>query len=222
MNPEKLLDFHSHSTGSFRIYNYIVTTTPDVHIPDKGLFSAGIHPWYIHENYQQQLDALQLIATNPSLVLIGECGLDRLKGPTLSLQTEIFIQQALLAEQVQKPVILHCVKTFPEIMHLHKTLQPTVPWVIHGFNAKPAIGQELVKQGFFFSFGKALLNPLSNARKMLPAVPISRLFLETDDSPALLTSIYETAAELVNLSVPVLLEQILLNFANFQSKNYHL
>jgi len=52
-------------------------------------FSCGIHPWY-SEDSDTQMAYLNEIASHPSIVAIGETGLDRLKGPSFDVQIPVF------------------------------------------------------------------------------------------------------------------------------------
>lgn len=163
---------------------------------------------------------LETIAIAPEILFIGECGLDRLKGAELLFQTEVFERQIELAERLHKPVIVHCVKAYSELLHLRKMLRPTMPWVIHGFNAKPQIAEQALTRGCFLSLGKALLMPESNANKVLKTISLERLFLETDDSMIPIERIYEAAANTLNVNPSFLSDQILINFEKILAKPY--
>ena len=173
-------------------------------------YSAGIHPWYIGEK-EVQLQLLSELAKDPKCLAIGECGLDRLCSTPLELQMEVFKDQIELAEKLQKPLIIHCVKAFDELLKIKKLFKTDIPWVIHGFNQKTEIAKQLLAQGFYFSLGKALLNPESNASKWLLEIPIERLLLETDDTEISIEKIYKVATSTLNLSVSELVSNLQLN-----------
>lgn len=179
--------------------------------------SAGIHPWSINEQaYKIQLKKLTDIAQNPAIKFIGECGLDRLKGAPLPLQEEIFIKQIRIAEDMKKPVIIHCVRCYNELLSIKKIVRPRVPMIIHGFNSKIEIARQLLDKGFFLSLGGALLNEESNAVKILQEMPLERLFLETDDKDISIIDIYQEAAAIRGLSFEEL-EKVI--FDNYLSLN---
>ncbi|HEY1056222.1 MAG TPA: TatD family hydrolase, partial [Emticicia sp.] len=168
-----------------------------------------IHPWYINENSAKlQLKKLAGIASDPAIKFIGECGLDRLKGAPLPLQEEIFIKQIRIAEEVKKPVIIHCVKCYNELISIKKIVRPRIPFIVHGFNTKIEIARQLLDKGFYLSLGGALLHEESNALKVLQEIPLEKLFLETDDKDISIVDIYQKAAEVKNLSL-VVMEKIL-------------
>jgi TatD DNase family protein len=211
-------DFHTHFEKPNAVLNLIVLDDTNLKSAYSSLLSAGIHPWYLSANPKKQLEVLQTIAVAPEILFIGECGLDRLKGAELSLQIEVFEKQIKLADRLHKPVIVHCVKAYSELLHLRKVLRPTMPWVIHGFNAKPQIADQVLSSGCFLSLGRALLTPESNANKVLKTMPIERLFIETDDSTTPIEQIYEVAANTLNITPSFLSDQIRVNFEKITAK----
>lgn len=175
--------------------------------------SAGIHPWYINEKmYNLQLKKLASLAKDPNIKFIGECGLDRLKGAPLPLQEEIFIKQIRIAEDVKKPVIIHCVKCYNELLSIKKIVRPRIPMIVHGFNTKIEIARQLIDKGFYLSLGGALLHEDSNALKVLQEIPLEKLFLETDDKDISMIAIYDKAAEVRRLSMKELEKVIFDNY----------
>jgi len=179
----------------------------------KGKFSVGLHPWYIKkESIDKDFEELTQLAKHPNVLAIGECGLDRLIDLDMNIQEEVFIRQIHLAETLQKPVIIHCVKAFSELIALKKRLKPQVPLIVHGFNNNPQICAQLVQHQFYISLGSALLNSQSNASKNISSIPIEQLFLETDDKICFISTIFAHASTYLTQPVEVLQEQILQNF----------
>ncbi len=176
-------------------------------------FSLGLHPWFLTEqNVGSDLGKIRPIITCDNLVFIGECGLDRLKGPNLGLQTPTFEQQIYLAQSVSKPVLIHCVKAFYEIIAIKKQLNPPIPFIIHGFNQNQTILTELLKNDFYISIGVKILNDSSNAAQALKKIPLDRLFLETDDIDFDIRTVYEKASQLRGVNVLDLKKQVAENF----------
>ena len=105
--------------------------------PEEKKLSCGIHPWHIQDANAQLEELKSRLDTFNNIVAIGEAGLDKLHSPvSLLQQQEIFHQQALLAEEYEKPLIIHCVKAWEEIIREKKSLRPSVPWIIHGFRGR--------------------------------------------------------------------------------------
>ena len=217
------LNFHTHqrkkSAEEVIIFNQIIPqyeealeTFPDDTIPNSCL-SAGIHPWYINENNQKhQLEKLRQLAKSQEIKLIGECGLDRLKGASLPLQEEIFIKQIRIAEEVKKPLIIHCVKCFNELISIKKIVRPKIPMIVHGFNNSPMIAQILLEKGFYISLGSAILQENSNAAQILSQIPLEKLFFETDDKDISISEIYEKASFILKTPLNKLEDIIFANY----------
>lgn len=196
-------DFHTHQLPTAGIYNWMIDENINAFSANK--ISVGLHPWKIDiENWQSQLETIESLAQNPNVVAIGECGLDRSINVPMLLQKQIFDEQVQLAHRLQKPVIIHCVRAYDELLHWKKSSKSKVPLVVHGFNNRIEIAQQLVKNGFYFSFGAALLTQNSNASKIISQIPAERIFLETDAQIIDIESIYDSAAINLNLSIPEL------------------
>lgn len=175
--------------------------------------SAGLHPWFLtKENFDADFEKLSQLIHNQDIIALGECGLDRLKGEDLAFQTLAFEAQIRLAESVKKPVIIHCVKAYNEIVSLKRKLKPTVPLIIHGFNQNETILKDLVKNGFYISMGAAILKADSHATTYISKIPLTRLFLETDDKDVSIKVIYEKAGGILDIEVSELKRLIHQNF----------
>ena len=87
-----------------------------------------------------------------------------------------------------------------------------VPMIVHGFNNNEQIAKELIKNGFYLSFGKALLQENSNATKAIQLSSIDSIFLETDDADISIKAIFEVASKLLNIEEPLLVQHIYSNF----------
>jgi TatD DNase family protein len=197
----QLFDFHHHhSSGNFGIYNLLF----EEKIPES-FFSAGIHPNEIGENLETKMAWLKEVSLHENCVAIGECGLDGLIGIEDALQEEVFCKQLDWANHLQKPVIIHCVKRFSRLLLLCKNAE--VPLIIHGFNKKKSVGQDLVNKDFYLSFGKAILENV-NLQHFLEEVPLHQIFLETDDADFDLDQLYEKVAFIKNISKKTLVEQM--------------
>ncbi len=217
-----LLNLHTHHSEKQAdeqiIFNLIIPESfEELEVFDENLsnnwLSVGIHPWYISEKNQKlQLEKLRQLTDNQAVKVIGECGLDRLKGSPLSLQEEIFIKQIRIAEDVNKPIIVHCVRCFNELISIKKIIRPKVPMIVHGFNNNPQIAKTLLEKGFYLSLGAAILQENSNATQILKQMPIEKLFLETDDSNISIQEIYQKASFLLNTSQNTLEDAIFANY----------
>lgn len=211
------IDIHCHRVNTSHLQILSVDThQPIPETPDccGAYFSIGIHPWFIHcQDIDFALQKLNSYRHHPKLLAIGECGLDKSITTGQSRQTDVFLLQIALAEAWRKPLIIHCVRAFNELLQLKRSRKSPLPWLIHGFNNHPELAKQLVKQDCYLSLGKALLREGSNACKTLQNMPLDRLFLETDDASDLpISAIYEAAAKITGLTLEALRQQIFSNF----------
>lgn len=168
----------------------------DTDISTDDFFSIGIHPWFIKE-VDQQLAALKTYLNHPKLLAIGECGLDKLKGPDLKLQTEVFRAQVQISQEIKKPLIIHTVKTQHLILALHKQLKPSQAWIIHGFNGKAELAQQLTSAHIHISMGTNLLQNKERLAQIITFVSPNMLLFETDeDKPETIKSLYESTEKI--------------------------
>lgn len=171
--------------------------------------SCGIHPWYIY-NVREQMEELRRRLSAPETVAIGEAGLDKLAESPMDIQKEVFLAQAFLAEETRKPLIIHCVRAWQELIACRREVRPDMPWIIHGFRGNGELAAQLIHLGFYLSFGDRF-NP-SAVRAAWP----DSLFLETDDKPVDIRLVYQGVAESLRVPERDVLAQIARNFSLFK------
>mgnify|MGYP003777484683 CR=1 FL=1 len=212
-----LINIHTHQApedaGELFIQN-IFPTDEWVNLKPGGFYSVGIHPWFITNNHEHkdQLNLLEQKASLPEVAAIGECGLDKLANTESQLQLEVFVQQCEIAESVNKPLVIHCVKSYNEISHLKRRMKPRVPWILHGYTGNEMITKQLIPLDFYFSLGKVLLSDNMQIVQTVGKLPLDHLFFETDEWKKPVSEVYRKFAELNNLEVDKLSEQIMWNF----------
>jgi TatD DNase family protein len=159
-------------------------------------------------------------APDPFVIAIGEAGFDRLKGPSTELQKEVFEMQAEISERYRKPLIIHCVRAWDEILSAKKSLRPRMPWLIHGFRGKIRLAEQLISKGFYLSiwFEYALREESSALIKALPA---DKIFLETDGADVDIRDIYSKVANDRKISVEELKDVTMSNFNEFFAIDRH-
>ena len=188
------IDTHTHhaNTGNpFAVRNLTIDEAKDFILTEKnGFCSVGIHPWEAHLHNTQIFAEIQNLLSDPRIKAIGECGMDRNSKATLKEQLFFFERQIQLSEEFEKPLIIHCVAAFNEIINLRKKIKPAQNWIIHGFRGKPQLAKQLLESGFALSFGQHF-NPESVA-----ITPHEKLCIETDNSEIPIHDIYKKIAEI--------------------------
>lgn len=187
-----ILDIHSHKFPPYP-QGVISLRSFDEPLVEGQLYSAGLHPWDTAiANPEEILESLDLLARNPSVVAIGECGVDAGKGAPMFRQLQMFRRQVELSEQLGKPLIIHCVKGADIIMGLKRDLNPKQPWIIHGFRGKPEAAAQLTGKGIYLSFGEKY-NPAT-----VMSMPGNMILAETDESILTIEEIIGSLSEAAN------------------------
>jgi TatD DNase family protein len=201
MNNRMLYNLHTHTYSRDDNVLEVVNRYPYEAVDDVPYFSTGIHPWYINiERADEHLSIIEERLQLANCLALGECGLDKRIEIPLNLQVEIFEKQLLLAKQYQKPVILHLVAAFQELIEIKDRLQPGVPMIIHGYSKNAQVAKQLTDNGFYLSFGKHLLsNPELSG--VFANVFADRFFLETDTIEEGLEQVYQKAALARNVNI---------------------
>ena len=214
----KLINIHTHESSRNSEVLEIVNQYPNSFDKNVPYFSIGIHPWYINaDSWQAELAIIEEKLQLENCLALGECGLDKRRETPIEFQIEVFEAQLLLAEKYKMPVIIHCVAAFQELIALKQKLKITVPLVIHGFSKSGELADQLLKHGFYISFGKYLVkNP--ELELVFQTIPNDRFFLETDTIEEGIEQVYDLAAKYKNIDV-VTLQQIVTKNFNTVFKN---
>jgi TatD DNase family protein len=215
------IDIHVHD-GTPAAGNFILETLMahenkvPVSVPGVA-YTYGIHPWFLNEdNYKQLLLSVEKALISPEIIAIGEAGFDRLRGPSPELQRKVFEEQIHISESIGKPVVIHCVRAWDELLAVHKKVKPKMPWLIHGFRGNSELADQLLAKGMFLSFWfDFVLRPES--ADLLRHLPVDRIFLETDGAEVDIRSIYNKVANDLSLSLDELKSIILNNFNKWRT-----
>ncbi|MCO6162669.1 TatD family hydrolase [Flavobacterium sp. NRK F7] len=208
----QFINLHTHSfTNDTSVYE-VVNQYPwefQESIPN---YSIGIHPWYIDGNrVGRDLACIEEKLASTNCIALGECGLDKRIEIPLEKQLEVFKAQLALVQKTNKPVILHCVAAYQEVIAVKKEMNVQNPMIIHGFSKNEQVAQSLLDNGFYLSFGKYLLrNP--ELESVFQKVPMDRFFLETDTIEETIAQVYEKASEMKNIPINELKQIVKNNF----------
>ena len=212
------IDIHTHqntlvTASIWSLKNILLKREPmQLDIP----ISAGWHPWYIENISTNEIIAkLQEAMNKKNVMAIGECGLDRTIKTPIEVQLDVFQLHLRIAKQSGKPIIMHCVKAYSDLLEVLKKNKLSIPIILHGFNGNQLQVQQLLLQyNIFFSYGASLFKKNMKIADTVRSIPLSRLFLETDESEISIEKIYFRAAEIIYKPLEELKMQIYSNFKN--------
>lgn len=199
-------NLHTHQFTNQPDVLELVNQYPQEFDPSTPFYSIGIHPLYIDENrLEKDFQVVNEKLALPECLALGECGLDKRSETPFEIQQSVFEKQLALAEKYQKPVVLHCVAAFQELIETKKRLKITVPMLVHGFSKKVELAKQLMDNGFYVSFGKNLLrNP--ELELVFKSIPNDRFLLETDMIEEGIQDVYALAAKYKGLELRELQE----------------
>ena len=211
LNGLSVPDAHAHGVSVendsvFRLWNI---GDPAFPVSENCFFSAGIHPRDVGKH---ELAAFAPLFDSSRCLAIGECGLDRTSEAALPLQMKVF--EAQIGESVRrgKPLMIHCVRCFPELLRLKAAVDADAPaWVIHGFRGTKRKAFDLLAAGCVLSFGAGLLRDAGNM-EYFAEIPPDRILIETDESPELFGRILAEASAMHLLSPSEFAATICSNF----------
>ncbi len=216
--------------------------------------TIGLHPIHTHKSFHDQeelgggkgftssdevfdYEFYKKLAGDDKVVAIGECGLDyyRFKNDDLEFknkQREVFIKQIELAQEIQKPLMIHCREAMNDLIEILKSyiVNPkSSPGIIHFFSGTAEEAKKLLDMEFYFTFGGVITFPPkagkhSDYDEVVRLIPIDRIFSETDapyvapvpyrgkrNEPAYVVEVVKKLAELKKVSIETMANQILKN-----------
>ena len=208
----EFINIHTHQYSAQENVLEIVNQYPNEFDETILNYSIGIHPWHINvEDLEAHLQIIAEKLESNNCLALGECGLDKRIETPIDLQIEVFKKQFSLITNIKKPIILHCVAAYKEVIEIKKEMKIANPMVIHGFSKNKQIAKQLLDNGFYLSFGKHLLVDKDLA-EVLKYVPNDRFFLETDTKTDQLLAIYNLAAQHKNINLEELKRIVNENF----------
>ncbi len=216
------IDIHTHRSlprrNILNVENITLGEGPVENIPES-LFSAGLHPWYLDEyNGDELFNELKRLSTFDNFVAVGECGFDSLKGAAATVQMDHFSRQVRLAEELNKPVIIHSVKSWGVLFEAHSMLRPATPWMVHGFRGKPDLTRQLASRNIYLSPWAPFVMQ-GSAGALINSIPLDQLLIETDGFGVKIEEVYAEVASILKIAIEELEEIICKNTVRFLGRD---
>jgi len=213
------IDIHTHNT----VISEDVISVPGMFLQELDFqseivspFSAAIHPWHARKfTLKEVTGMLNNLVRQPGLIAIGETGLDKACTTDYRAQKALFDLHVEFAHKYHKPLILHVVKSWNDLIGYLGHIN--VPFIVHGYSEGVELTKQLIDLGCYFSLGKSVFGILPRFREAIQIIPISTLFIETDDSKVKIEEIYQEVAKITDISLDDLKIQINKNFSAFFS-----
>lgn len=166
--------------------------------PCEGFFSAGVHPWQADQfSPASAIAQLEDLQKYPQFVAVGEIGIDRACTVPLPPQIALFETQLQWASQHAKPVTIHCVRAYSDVLQVLKRNRHLPALLFHAYIANEQTTIQLSQYDAYFSLGCRELSRKGDLRH----IPLDKLFLETDEQSVDIHEVYELASSKLGMTV---------------------
>ena len=184
--------------------------------------AVGIHPHEAKYFQEEDLDMLALWLRQPSVVAVGEIGLDYYYDHSpRDLQRKVFERQLHFAYEKEVPAVIHVRDAHGDVLDMLKAQRDSLPaGVLHCFSGSVESAKMYLDMGFYLSFaGPVTFKNAVNLSEVATYCPADRLLVETDspylapepkrgqrNEPAFVRFVAEKVAELRGVSAEALIE----------------
>ncbi|HUE75349.1 MAG TPA: TatD family hydrolase [Chloroflexota bacterium] len=147
--------------------------------------AVGIHPSSARDFSSSSLEEIRRLAAHPSVIAIGEIGLDYLRDQApLEVQRHAFDEQLQLATDLGLPVIVHNRSADEDVLATLTTWRlrdGANPAVLHCFAGDAVFATRAVELGLYLGFGGLVTFPREvQLARIAATIPMDRLVIETD------------------------------------------
>ena len=144
---------------------------------------VGLHPCYIKDSYEQDLDYLKSIIKSINPIAIGEIGIDLYWDKSnLEIQREAFVTQINWAKEFKLPIVIHARDSYNEIFEILDRLNDeSLKGVFHCFSSSLKDANRILNYGGFkLGIGGVVTFKNSGLDKVVKNIDIKNIVLETD------------------------------------------
>lgn len=145
---------------------------------------VGIQPNYVHEVKPDDWETVVAMLDHPSVVGIGETGLDRYWDyAPLDTQVEYFHRHIQLSKKSGLPFVVHCREAEADVLQVlrEEAKSGALSGVMHSFCGDSDVAAECLSLGMHISFGGMVtFRRNDELRAVAATVPLDRLLIETD------------------------------------------
>jgi len=142
----------------------------------------GVHPWGADKLPADWYGTLEGFLKRRSDAGVGEVGLDKARNVDFARQTEVFHRQLEIAGRLARPLSIHCVRAWSDLLSILKRSLPSkTRFMIHSFQGSQQMLRDFLSIGAYISFSwKSLQRDTEESIALMRSVPLDRLLLETD------------------------------------------
>ena len=142
--------------------------------------STGIHPHDAKDVSESFIDDIYNLMEYDSMVAIGEIGLDYFRNISdPEIQKEIFVSQMKIAQDLDKPVIIHSRDADEDLIQIVSEYSSVIG-VAHCFSSTLETAQAFLELGYYISFSGNITFNNSHLPEVVKSIPLDRVMVETD------------------------------------------
>ncbi|MCL1139277.1 TatD family hydrolase [Shewanella pneumatophori] len=157
--------------------------------PEQLYSTAGIHPHHASEWQADSLNILRKLSQAPSVIAIGECGLDYNRDfSPRDMQRKAFAEQLALAVELQMPVLMHERDAHEDFIAILKEFRSELPAaLLHCFTGNKLSLDAYIEQDIYLGVTGWVCDERRGQElaSIVTDIPNNRILVETD-SPYLL------------------------------------
>ncbi len=193
--------------------------------------AVGIHPWNVQKlgktELQDTLDLIRGEKSNPTLVAVGEIGLDHKYMSIWEEQVNVFSEMLRLGEELDLPVIIHSRGAAEEIISMlpsYKLNRVLLHWFSHPLSAL----EKALEIGCYVTEGLPVVYS-EGIREVVKKTPLINLLTETDGpvrffkppfngrrtTPAFIPEAVKVIATIKGMNLEEVADQLISNFTRF-------
>ena len=151
---------------------------PDIFYP-----MLGLHPGYIKEDWEKQLEKILSKIKNTEVIAIGEIGMDLYWDKTfIEEQKKAFEIQIDWALEYSLPIVIHARDSFQEIFKILDNKNcDALSGVFHCCTGTEYEVEKIQSYGnFYFGIGGVVTYKNSHLPEVIKSIPLNQILLETD------------------------------------------
>ena len=153
-----------------------------------GLYAmAGLHPSETETATQADFDAVREWCAHPSVVAVGESGLDYYWDRSFDDKQEAFFRQHIrLAVEADLPLVIHNREATADILavleeeHVRTDAPEQMRGILHCYVDPPEVAERAWNLGFFVGVGGIMTFSNSEVDRYVKEVPLEQIVVETD------------------------------------------
>ncbi len=150
--------------------------------PNHCFAMMGLHPCYVKENFQDELDFVASWLKKRKFAAIGECGLDFYWDKTFIKEQYIVLEKQIeWALEYNIPLILHTRSATQETIDVIKKYKTeNLKGIFHCFGGSMEEANQIIELGFYLGIGGVITYKNAGLDIVMKELDLKHIVLETD------------------------------------------